>query len=87
MKFSELVTDKAGRIQRPYVAECIAFLLMTAEFVKLSIEDDLSEWFVTIYVGAFVTRSAWTAWVNKQEKKDEIVARMPRRRRVDDPDA
>lgn len=66
-----LITNKQGQPDRPAIQEIIAFALMVWAFVVFVNDRKLPEWFVTIFVGAFVLRAAYSAWLRTKGDKDE----------------
>jgi len=67
----DLVTTRDGRIHRPAVMEFGAFVLMTWGFIVLINRDNLAEWYATIYVGAFVLRAAYSAWLRQKTDQQD----------------
>ena len=67
----DLITTKDGKLHRPAVMEFGAFVLMTWGFIVLINRNRLAEWYAAIYVGAFVVRSAYSAWLRQKGEREE----------------
>lgn len=59
----DLFVTKEGIVDGPRTMELIAFLVMTWGFVTLINQKSLSEWYVGIYIAAFVLRAAHSAYL------------------------
>lgn len=55
--------NKEGYFDFPKTAEATVFAVMTWGFIIQVATKNLSEWYVTTYVGAFVLRGAYSAWL------------------------
>lgn len=75
-KLIHLVCARNGKPDGAKMQEIVVFALMSWAFVVFVNERKLPEWFVTIFVGAFVLRSAYSAWLrtkgDKEERDDEF---------------
>lgn len=67
----DLITTTEGRIHRPAVMEFGAFVLMTWGFIVLINRDRLEEWYATVFVGAFVVRAAFSAWLRQKTDQQD----------------
>ena len=66
-----LITHPDGTFSRPAVQEIGVFIVMTWAFVLLANKGNLTEWFVGLYVGAFVLRAAHSAYLNSRNGNGE----------------
>ena len=62
----DLFVTKEGIVDGPRTMELIAFLVMTWGFVTLINQKALSEWYVGIYIAAFVLRAAHSAYLKSK---------------------
>ena len=62
----DLICTSDGRPSRTAVQEGIVFLLMCWGFVIFVNKGALPEWYVTVFVGAFVLRSAYSMWMQSK---------------------
>ena len=60
----DLITSHDGKISRPAVMEFGAFMLTGWGFVMLINRNNLSEWYMMGFLGAFVARAAHSAWLS-----------------------
>lgn len=67
----DLVTTREGRVNRPALQEFGVFIVMSWGFAVLVNNGGLTEWYVGIYVGAFVLRAAHSAYLSSQNSKPE----------------
>ena len=61
-----LISHQDGTPSRPAVQELGVFVIMSWAFVLLVNKGLLTEWFVMMYVGAFVARAAHSAYLNSK---------------------
>jgi hypothetical protein len=67
----DLVTNGEGRIHRPALQEFGVFVVMSWGFILLINKNALTEWYVGIYVAAFVIRAAHSAYLRSQTPKKD----------------
>lgn len=60
----DVITNSEGHASRPAIMEFGAFVIMTWGFIMLINRGSLTEWYAGIYIGAFVIRGGWAAYLN-----------------------
>lgn len=63
----DLITNSAGIASRPAMMELAAFVLMSWAFIVFVVRGTLSEWYAGLFVGAFVLRAAYSAFLGSKK--------------------
>lgn len=69
----DLITTKDKHIDRPALMEFSVFVVMTWGFVIMVMRDKIQEWYVAMYVGAFVFRALHSAYLKSKIPTDQPV--------------
>ena len=64
--FTEAFLDQNGKTSHARIAYFVALTCSTWAFVYLTIGDKLTEWFMTIYIGAWVFGALGSKWLDKK---------------------
>lgn len=66
---ADFVTDATGRADKYGLGYVLVLLVMTWAMWYLAVHDRLTEWYVTLYVGAFVIGSVSKSWIASNERQ------------------
>lgn len=62
----DIITCQKGVISRPACMEIGAWCISTWGFIVLVSRDGLTEWYMGAYIGAFVLRGSWSAYLGSK---------------------
>lgn len=62
----DIITCREGKVSRPAVMEFGAWIVATWGFVVLINKNQLSEWYLGAYIGAFVLRAGHAAYLSSK---------------------
>jgi len=64
--FEDAFLDENGKTSHARIAYFVALMVSTWAFTYMTMEDKLTEWFMTIYVGAWVIGGVANKFIEKQ---------------------